>query len=134
MHSNLGNYEEAFFIHLEALEKREKVLGEYHPDVLLSMNNLASSFCDYEDYDEFIELYNEVLKRNHKIYSIDHPYNAYVLTNLASTFYKNQNYDSSLIYQEKSFEIISDFFKNDHPSYINSLSCISFYNRIYFKF
>jgi Tetratricopeptide repeat len=39
---NQGKYEEAEEIHRQTLRLSETVLGKEHPDILMSMNNLAN--------------------------------------------------------------------------------------------
>ena len=45
----------------ESLAIRKKMLGEEHPDVADSLNNLASLYKNQGKYDEAEKMYNEAL-------------------------------------------------------------------------
>ena len=57
----------------ECLTKRKRVLGEDHPDTLISLNNLAGLFERKGEYDRALPLYEECLAKRKRVLGEDHP-------------------------------------------------------------
>ena len=56
-----------------ALDGREKVLGNEHPDTLTSINNLASVLQDQGKYDEAEQMNRRALDGREKALGKEHP-------------------------------------------------------------
>ena len=56
----LGKYREAESIHQQALDIKEKVLGEEHPSTLASMNNLAEVLRQQGKYEEAERMHRQM--------------------------------------------------------------------------
>ena len=54
-----GEYDRALALHEECLAKRKRVLGDDHPDTLLSLNNIAILFYSKGEYDRALPLFEE---------------------------------------------------------------------------
>jgi len=52
---------------------RREVLGDNHPDTLISMNNLAALYQSQGKYDEAEPLYVECLKLRREVLGDNHP-------------------------------------------------------------
>ncbi len=52
---------------------RRKLLGEEHPDVIVSLANLASALQDLREYAEAEQLYRQVLTLRRKLFGEEHP-------------------------------------------------------------
>jgi tetratricopeptide (TPR) repeat protein len=68
-----GRYREAIPVHAETLELRRRVLGEEHPDVAASLNNLAALYDDQGRYGEAEPLYVQALGILFQQLGQDHP-------------------------------------------------------------
>ena len=79
-----GKYAEATPLARESLALREKALGKDHPDVALSLNNLALLLQDQGAYAEARPLHDRALAIREKALGMDHPDVAPSLHNLAS--------------------------------------------------
>jgi tetratricopeptide (TPR) repeat protein len=78
-----GRYAEAEPLYLETLETRKRVLGDDHPDTVVSMNGLAKLYQILGRYDEAEPLYLETLETRKRVLGDDHPHIALTLYNLA---------------------------------------------------
>ncbi|WPH01833.1 Hypothetical protein R9X50_00468700 [Acrodontium crateriforme] len=67
-------------------ELRSKVLGEEHPDTLMSMNKLASTYSSQGRWTEAEQLKVRVLEITKKVLGEEHPDTLMSMSNLASTY------------------------------------------------
>ncbi|KAJ6476787.1 hypothetical protein DFH09DRAFT_1108736 [Mycena vulgaris] len=91
---NLGQSESAiaFFnlkkakeLELVVLEKREKILGEDHPDTLGVMHDLAITYYCLGQWKEAEELQVVLFEKQKKLFGTDHPKTLHAQQNLAKT-------------------------------------------------
>lgn len=68
-----GRYEEAEPLYLEALAMRKKLLGEEHPYVATSINNLAGLYHKQGRYSEAEPLYQQALAIADRALGAEHP-------------------------------------------------------------
>ena len=68
---------------LRALAIEEKILGEEHPNVATSLNNLAMLYSAQSDYPKALPLYERSLAILENALGKDHPYIATSLNNYA---------------------------------------------------
>jgi tetratricopeptide (TPR) repeat protein len=83
-----GRYSEAIPISEKALAIREKAVGLDHPDVPLSLNNLAVLYDSLGDYAKAEPLYKRSLVIYEKALGPEHPYVAAMLENMAELYKK----------------------------------------------
>ena len=69
-----GEYDRALPLYEECLAKRKRVLGDDHPDTLMSLNNLAVLFDSKGEYDRALPLYEECLAKRKCVLGDDHPH------------------------------------------------------------
>ncbi len=69
-----GEYDRALPLYEECLAKRKRVLGDDHPDTLISLNNLASLFYNKGEYDRALPLHEECLAKNKRVLGLQHPF------------------------------------------------------------
>ena len=81
---NLGRYGEAEPFYVEALGMYKRLLGESHPDVASSVNNLAVLYSSQGRYSEAEPLYVEALGMYKRLLGESHPYVASSLWNLGA--------------------------------------------------
>jgi len=87
-------------LYQRALAIYEKALGPDHPDVAMTLNNLAITYTDLAQYDQALPLYQRALAIREKALGAEHPdtgdsyqglgnfYGKQALPDLAITFYK----------------------------------------------
>jgi hypothetical protein len=56
-----------------AMETKKRVLGQEHPDTLMSMANLAWIWKSQDQYNKSLELMVTCVRLQEKILGIDHP-------------------------------------------------------------
>ena len=56
---------------------RSQVLGENHPDMATSYNNIGNAYCNRGDYDKALEFYQKALKIRFQVLGENHPDVAY---------------------------------------------------------
>ncbi|CAM9285208.1 unnamed protein product, partial [Ectocarpus sp. 13 AM-2016] len=78
-----GKYSEAEPLFKQTLAIYEKVLGPEHPDVALSLNNLAVFLEGQGKYSEAEPLFEQSLTMREKMLGPEHPHVAYSLSNQA---------------------------------------------------
>jgi hypothetical protein len=71
---------------VQVTKTRERVLGEEHPDTLLSMNNLALTYLNQEQWKEAEELQVRVMQTRRRVLGDEHPDTLTSIGNLASTY------------------------------------------------
>ena len=84
----MGQYDQALPLYQRALAIREKVLGPEHPDVAMSLNNLAALYRDTGQYAKAEPLYQRSLMFREKSLGPDHPDVAQSLENYAELLSK----------------------------------------------
>jgi DNA polymerase III delta prime subunit len=84
-----GQYKAAEELFVQVMETRKRVLGDEHPDTLISMNNLASTYRDQGRSNEAEELEVQVMQTRKRVLGDEHPDTLTSMANLALT-YRNQ--------------------------------------------
>ncbi len=82
-------YSDAEPLYIDALAMRKRLLGEEHPDVALSLNNLAALYKNQGRYSDAEPLYIDALAMKKRLLGEEHPSVALSLNNLA-LLYDNQ--------------------------------------------
>ena len=96
-----GQYSEAEPLYVEALSMSKRLLGDEHPSVASSLNNLAALYDNQGRYSDAEPLYEEALSMRKRLLGDEHPDVASSLNNLAA-LYKNQGRysDAEPLYEE----------------------------------
>ncbi len=80
---------------------RKRVLGDEHPDTLISLNNLALLFDNKGEFDRALPLYEECLAKRKRVLGDEHHDTHDSLDNLAGLFKSKGEYDRALpLYEE----------------------------------
>ncbi|KAJ7748714.1 hypothetical protein B0H14DRAFT_3603991 [Mycena olivaceomarginata] len=80
--------QEAKFLQVTVLEKQKQLFGTDHPDTLLAMGNLASTYYRFGRYPEAVPLEVTVLEKRKQSLGADHPDTLSCHGNLAATYQK----------------------------------------------
>ncbi|MBV9719415.1 MAG: toll/interleukin-1 receptor domain-containing protein [Candidatus Eremiobacteraeota bacterium] len=117
-----GRYAEAYALHERALAIRERSLGPEHPDVAISLNNLANVHYGQGRYAEARALHERALAIREQALG---PYDAHVaisLNNLANVHYDQGRYSEAQELYERALAIRERLLTSDHPDVATSLS------------
>jgi Tetratricopeptide repeat len=68
------------------MEIRKRVLGEKHPDTLISIGNLASTYRNQGRWKKDEELEVQVMEMRKRVLGEEHPNTLISMANLASTY------------------------------------------------
>ena len=86
-----GKYDEALVYYQKALTIRIKVLGEEHPDVATSYNNIGAALEAQGKYDEALVYYQKALTIRIKVLGEGHPDVATSYNNIGSPWIPKEN-------------------------------------------
>ncbi|MCW3054450.1 MAG: photosystem assembly protein Ycf3 [Chthonomonadales bacterium] len=101
MYDQAQNATNAEFLFIKALNIRRAALPEGHPDIAVSLNNLAELYRTQGRYEEAEPLYQEALKILRTALPAGHPSIANSLNNLAVLYDTQGRYEEAeLLYQE----------------------------------
>ena len=109
MYYSQGRYNDAEPLYLQSLDIRKRQLGNDHPDVALSLNNLAILYSSQGRYNDAEPLYLQSLDIYKRQLGNDHPHVALSLNNLALLYSSQGKYleaenlaqQALVIYQQK---------------------------------
>jgi tetratricopeptide (TPR) repeat protein len=91
-----ANYSQALPLYERSLAIWEKVLGEHHPLVATSLNNLAGLYRNQGKYEQALPLYERSLAIWEKVLGEHHPDVAQSLNNLAALYSNQGKYEQAL--------------------------------------
>ncbi|SFO36981.1 tetratricopeptide repeat protein [Nitrosospira briensis] len=111
----MGRYSEALTFYQKARAIREKSLGPNHPDVGVSLNNLAGLYHDLGLYAKAEPLLQRSLELMTKAHGPDHPDVAVCLNNLATLYYTQGEYAKAEPLYQRSLKIGEKTYGPDHP-------------------
>ena len=89
IYHHTGRLKEAEELGRQVIETRKQILGDEHPDTLMSMNDLVWMYWSQGRFKEGEELGTQVVKIRKKVLGEEHPDTLMSLNNLVTT-YKNQ--------------------------------------------
>ncbi len=111
----LAQYVESEQLYKRALAIREKSLGEEHPDVATSLNNLAGLYRAQGKYAEAEHMYSHALAIREKSLGKGHPDVATSLNNLAELYITQGKYAEAEPLYRRALEIYEKVVGTDHP-------------------
>lgn len=81
-----GQWKEAEALELQVVEARKRVLGEEHPDTLVSMSNLATTYRSQGRWKEAEAIELQVVEVRKRVLGEEHPDTLASMGNLAATY------------------------------------------------
>ncbi|KAL5637662.1 hypothetical protein ACGC1H_002064 [Rhizoctonia solani] len=124
-YSELGRYEDARALHLQALDKRKQVLGNDHPDTLKSMNNLANTDYGLGRYEAARAVYSQVLYIRQQVLGNDHPDTLKSINNLALTYSKLGRFEDARGLHAQVLGVRKQVLGIDHPDTLKSMNSLA---------
>ena len=116
-----GKYSTAIPLAESVLTIREKVLGQEHPLVAESLNNLAGLYKKQGNYQKAESLYQRSLAINEKVLGPEHPDVAQSLNNLALLYREQGNYQKAESLYQHSLAIDEKVLGQEHPDFALTL-------------
>jgi CHAT domain-containing protein/Flp pilus assembly protein TadD len=117
-----GRHGEAELLYKDSLLIRREQLGDRHPDIAQSLNNLAVLYRRQGRYGEAEPLFQESLSISREQLGDRHPFVAHGLSGLASLYKDQGRYgEAELLYQE-SLDIRREQLGDRHPDVATSLN------------
>ena len=127
----LGRCEDKFANYDKALEYFEKslaidlkTLGDEHPIVATSYNNIGIVWRSKGECDKALEYYKKCLAIRLKTLGSEHPAVAGSYNNIGLTWYSKGDYDKALEYHEKCLAIRLKTIGSEHPDFARSYNNI----------
>ena len=99
----------------KALDIQLSFLGEQHPDVAETYNNIGYYYFEQKDYTQAMEYYEKALKIWETTLGKEHAKVATSYNNIAMIYYQKGKYTDALVYQARSLTIDVDVFGFNHP-------------------
>ena len=122
VYRQLGKYEEAHSLLIQALDLRRSLLGEIHLDVTNSKNALAWVLKEKGAYDEAEHLYRDALAIQQKLLGDEHEAIAESLNNLALVLVKQGQYDEAEHLYRDALAIQQKLLGDEHEAIAESLN------------
>ncbi|NEQ42226.1 MAG: tetratricopeptide repeat protein [Leptolyngbya sp. SIOISBB] len=117
-----GQYNEARSLLQSALALRQKLLGEVHPNVATSLNNLADLYKDQRQYSEAESMYRQSLEIRKLLLGETNLDAATSLNNLAVVLKAVDKFREAELLNLKALEIRRKLLGNDHLDVAESLN------------
>ncbi|KAL7275040.1 hypothetical protein RUND412_002034 [Rhizina undulata] len=125
VYEQLGLYHQARDSYLCALDGKEKVLESDHPDVLATVQNMASLFKYQGRYEKSLEMYRRAVKGYSAALGSDHPSTLLSLDGIASVLgIQGQNSEALAMFQ-KALKVREKTVGHDHPSTLATVHSIA---------
>ena len=122
---HLGDIRRAKQHNEAALDLRQRILGEEHPDTLTSMNNLASTLRQKGDLQGARELQEKELEICRRILGEEHPDTLISMGNLASTLVMQGDLQGARELEEKVLQSRQRILGEEHPHTLTSMGNIA---------
>ncbi len=117
-----GRYPEALSLAQRALELDEKALGPEHPDIAVSLGNLAGIYKASGAFEKALPLFQRALKIREKALGPDDPATATSLNNLATLYWATGAYEKALPLYQRALKIREKALGPEHPDTSVSLN------------
>lgn len=117
-----AQYNQAFPLASRALSLREKALDAEHPDIAVSLNNLALLYIYRGDYTQAEPLYRRALAIREKVFGGEHPDTATYLNNLAYLYKAKSEYAQAEPLYRRALAIREKILGEEHPDTATSLN------------
>jgi tetratricopeptide (TPR) repeat protein len=117
--------EDARQLMIAVFEDQKRKLGEDHPDTLISMANLASTYHDLGKLTKAEELKVLVFEKRREILGADHPDTLFSMGELASTYYQLGKLNEAEELQVVVFKKRREILEEDHPHTLLSMSALA---------
>lgn len=119
-----AKYEKAITLNRTLLDLREKVLGEEHPDMATSFNNMGTIHHIQGNFERALEYYLKALAMREKVLGEEHPDTAGSYNNIGNIYTNQGDYEQALEFFFKSLAIREKVLGVAHPDTAQSYNNI----------
>ena len=117
-----GRWYETERAFLQVMETRKRVLGPEHPDTLICMANLASTYRNKGRWGEAEELEVQVMETSKRVLGLEHPATLTIMANLASTFWNKGRWNEAKELFMQVMETRKRVLGPEHPDTLGSIA------------
>ena len=117
-----GRYNDAEAPFVEVMERHKRLLGTEHPDTLISMTNLASTYSNQGRWQEAEELEIQVLETIKRVLGEEHPDTLISMGNLALTYRNRGRWKEAEELEVQVMETRKRVLGEEHPHTLNSIA------------
>jgi eukaryotic-like serine/threonine-protein kinase len=115
IYTQLGRYDEAEPVLLDALRIQQEVLRVDHPQVGVTLNNLATLFLYQNELDRAEPYLRQSIAYDERVHGPDHPETALTFSNLGAVhFIRGRHAEAQRAYL-RAYAIMSQALEPDHP-------------------
>ena len=100
---------------MEALRIKRAALGDVHPSVATTRNNMGNVYASQGRYAEALEAYEYALRIRRAALGDDHPELGSTRNNIGAVYFSQGRYAKALEAYEEALRIYSAVFREDHP-------------------
>ncbi|MBI4781362.1 MAG: tetratricopeptide repeat protein [Oscillatoriophycideae cyanobacterium NC_groundwater_1537_Pr4_S-0.65um_50_18] len=122
LYKSQGRYSEAEALYVQALELRQRLLGEEHSAVANILNNLAGLYDSQGRYSEAEPLYVQALEMSKRLLGEDHPDVANSLNNLAGLYESQGRYSEAEPLYVQALEMSKRLLGEEHSDVATRLN------------
>ncbi|ERF68964.1 hypothetical protein EPUS_08198 [Endocarpon pusillum Z07020] len=112
-------------IQLWVIETRKRVQGQEHPDTLISMNNLASTYLDQGQWKEAEELGMQTMEMRKRVLGQEHPHTLISMNNLVSTYMNQGRWKEAEELGMQTMETRKRVLGQEHPDMLRSMNILA---------
>jgi len=120
-----GYSKEAETLHIEVLNKRNKILGVEHPETIKAMGSLAATYRSLGKYTEAEKLKMQVLEASNRILGVEHPDTITAMANLAATYQNLGKYTEAEKLEMQVLDVRNRILGVEHPDAINAMGSLA---------
>ncbi|OSS52724.1 hypothetical protein B5807_02787 [Epicoccum nigrum] len=117
-----GRYNAAGELFVQVIETTKRVLGDEHPDTLLSIGNLASTYSNQGRWSEAEKLNVQVMETTKRVLGDEHPDTLSSMANLASTYWNQGRWNEAEKLNVQVMETTKRVLGNKHPDTLSSMA------------
>ena len=121
-------------IEAQGLEARKRILGVEHPDTILAMGNIASTYRDIGKYTEAEELEIQVLDAMKRIHEVEHPETVRAMANLGVTYRVLGKYTESEKLAIQVLDALKRILGVEHPDTVRAMANLGVTYRVLGKY
>jgi tetratricopeptide (TPR) repeat protein len=119
---DLGLDNSALALEQQALAERRRVLGEDHPDTLLSLGNLGTYLSALGQMDEAERYYREALEKGRRVRGNDHPETLVCVANVGSLLLDKGRLSDAETYFREALDKRRRLLGEDHQDTLSSIT------------
>jgi len=117
-----GQFQQAQPLAEKAFKIRKDILGEKHPETLVSLNNLASIYTELGRFSEALPLFEKTYFLQNEVLGEKHPDTLTSLNNLASIYQELGRFSEALPLFEQAYSLQKEMLGEKHPGTLTNLN------------